>query len=62
MPPDEIDAERLCKRPVTQLRYLDLALSFDVLRELDHSEEKVKLFYNHLDDKMQQLQDEIAQG
>jgi hypothetical protein len=37
-------------------------LSADVLRELNHSEENVKPFYEHLETKMQQLQDEIAQG
>jgi hypothetical protein len=37
-------------------------LSADVLRELNHSEENIKPFYNHLEDKMQQLQDEIARG
>ncbi|HTX06679.1 MAG TPA: hypothetical protein VMD06_12715 [Steroidobacteraceae bacterium] len=37
-------------------------LSADVLRQLDVSEEKVKPFYQHLEKKMQQLQDEIASG
>ena len=42
--------------------WLAKSISAEVLRDLDHREEKVKPFYNHLEDKMQQLQDEIAQG
>ncbi len=37
-------------------------LSADVIRSLDHREEKLMPFYQHLEERMQQLQDEIAQG
>jgi hypothetical protein len=37
-------------------------LSADVLRELDHREAKNYPFYEYLESKLQQLQDEIAQG
>ena len=37
-------------------------LSADVVRKLDHREERLMPFYQHLEEKMQQLQDEIAQG
>jgi hypothetical protein len=38
------------------------SLPADVLHRLEHSEEKVKPFYKYLEDKMQQLQDEISRG
>jgi hypothetical protein len=42
--------------------WLAKSLSDDVPTKLGHSEEKVKPLYKHLEDKMQQLQDEIARG
>jgi len=42
--------------------WLAKALSAEVLRELDHREEKVQPFYENLEQKMQQLQNEIARG
>jgi len=42
--------------------HLAEAISGEAIRELDHREEKVKPFYEHLEQKMQQLQDEIARG
>ena len=38
------------------------AVSAEILRQLDHREEKAKPFYEHLESRMQQLQDEIARG
>jgi len=38
------------------------AISGEAIRELDHREEQVKPFYEHLEQEMQQLQDEIARG
>lgn len=42
--------------------HLAKAISGEVIGELEHGEEKIKPFYEHLEQKMQQLQDEIAQG
>jgi RHS repeat-associated protein len=42
--------------------HLAEAISGEAISELDHREEKVKPFYEHLEQKMQQLQDEIARG
>jgi hypothetical protein len=42
--------------------HLAKAISGEVIAELDHREEKVNPFYEHLEQRMQQLQDEIAQG
>jgi hypothetical protein len=38
------------------------SISADVVKAIDHREENVKPFYEHLERKMQQLQDEIARG
>ncbi len=38
------------------------SISGEVIRDLDHREENVRPFYEHLEEKMQQLQDEIARG
>lgn len=43
-------------------RWLADSLPAEVLEKLGHTEEKVKPFYEHLESKMQQLQDEIARG
>lgn len=43
-------------------RWLADSLPTEVLEKLEHTEEKVKPFYEHLESKMQQLQDEIARG
>jgi len=43
-------------------RWLSNSLPREVLGKLEHTEEKVKPFYEHLESKMQQLQDEIARG
>ena len=42
--------------------HLAESISGEVIRDLGHGEDKVKPFYEHLEQKMQQLQDEIAQG
>jgi hypothetical protein len=42
--------------------HLAEAISGEAIRELDHREEKVKPFHEHLEQKMQQLQVEIARG
>ena len=38
------------------------AVSADVIRKLDHREQKNYPFYEYLETKMQELQDEIARG
>lgn len=43
-------------------RWLSGSLPGEVVEKLGHDEEKVKPFYEHLESKMQQLQDEIAHG
>lgn len=43
-------------------RWLAESLPPEVLDKIGHSEDKVKPFYEHLESKMQQLQDEIAAG
>ena len=43
-------------------RYLAESLPPEVLRKLEHGEEKILLFYEHLESKMQQLQNEISRG
>lgn len=42
--------------------WLAESLSHDVPKTLGHAEENVKPFYEHIEAKMQQLQDEIARG
>ncbi len=42
--------------------WLANSISQDVPTKLDHTEENVKPFYKHIEDKLQQLQDEIARG
>lgn len=42
-------------------RWLSDSLPREVWAKLDHSEERVKPFYEHLNRKMQELQDEAAQ-
>jgi hypothetical protein len=41
-------------------RWLSDSLPGEVVRELNHSEAKVVPFYNHLEKKMQKLQDELT--
>ncbi len=43
-------------------RWLADSLPREVLEKLGHTENKVKPFYDHLESKMQQLQDELARG
>ena len=43
-------------------RWLAEALPPEVWTKLDHTEERVKPFYDHLELKMQQLQAELARG
>jgi hypothetical protein len=43
-------------------RWLAGSLPGEVVEKLGHDEERVKPFYEHLESKMQQLQNEIAQG
>ena len=42
--------------------WLAESISAEVVKAIDHREENVKPFYEHLERKMQQLQDEIARG
>jgi hypothetical protein len=42
--------------------WLAESIAAEAVKSLDHREEKVKPFYEHLERKMQQLQDEIARG
>jgi hypothetical protein len=43
-------------------RWLSDSLPPEVLDKLAHTEDRVKPFYEHLELKMQQVQDEIARG
>ncbi len=38
------------------------AISGEAIRKLGHSEERVKPFYEHLEQRMQQLQDQLVRG
>jgi len=42
--------------------WLAESISAEVVKAIDHRDENVKPFYEHLERKMQQLQDEIARG
>jgi hypothetical protein len=41
-------------------RYLGAAIPGEVIKKLGHSEETVKPFYDHIENKLQQLQEEVA--
>ena len=41
-------------------RYLGAAIPGEVIKKLGHSEENVKTFYDHIENKLQQLQEEVA--
>jgi hypothetical protein len=41
-------------------RYLGAAIPGEVIKKLGHSEENVKPFYDHVENKLQQLQEEVA--
>ena len=43
-------------------RWMAKSLPHEVLEKLDHGEENVRPFYEHLESKMEQLQHEIASG